>query len=86
MEETSFVSILGHLEYILLIAAFMLRNMVYLRLVTLLSSAFAIVYYSFCLDKPLLINVGWETVFSLVNIYQLLAIAYERYLTTRRIF
>ncbi|RZI45844.1 cyclic nucleotide-binding domain-containing protein [Candidatus Finniella inopinata] len=79
MEESGFVSILGHLEYILLIVAFMLRNMVYLRLLTLLSSSLAIVYYSFFLEKPLLINVGWETIFSLVNVYQLLVIAYELY-------
>lgn len=77
MEES--VSLFGHLEYILLIAAFMLRNMVYLRLITLLSSSFAIIYYSFCLDKPLLINICWETVFSLVNVYQLLVIVYEKY-------
>ncbi len=79
MESLNSVSILGHLGYIFLIVAFVLRNIIYLRLVTLLSICFAIVYYSFCLDKPLLINVGWEIAFSLVNIFMLLAIAYERY-------
>lgn len=79
MESLDTVSMIGHLEYILLILAFMLRSIFYLRVVTLLSSMFAIVYYSFCLEHPLFINIFWESVFSLVNIYQIGVIFYEKY-------
>lgn len=78
MELGSF-AIVEHFVYIFLIIAFMLRNVVYLRLVTLLSSLFAIIYYRFGLETPLWIGIGWETLFSLVNLFQLFMIAYERY-------
>ncbi len=78
--EFNFVSILGHLEYIFLITAFMFRNVTYLRLIALASSISAVLYYSLCADKPLLINIGWEICFSTINIYQLIIITCERYL------
>lgn len=72
------IAFFGNLNYVLIAAAFMMRNILWLRSLTILSSTCAVIYSLYYLDEPLWINVYWETIFILINIFQIFLIFYSR--------
>lgn len=73
--ELIFLIILGSANYAFLLLAYLMRNMLYLRLITVLSSISAIIYYS--LLGPLWVNLIWEIAFIGVNIFQIIILIYQ---------
>lgn len=76
MLETS--DIVGHLIYIFFTLALLMQNMFYLRLFTILSGLCAIIHSLYLTFPPFWIPVYWETLFIILNIFQILLLIYER--------
>lgn len=76
--EINFISIFGNLNYIFICLAFLMRDILYLRVLAIFSSISAFIYYMFYLAEPLYIGVTWETVFITVNLVQICILLYER--------
>ncbi|MDP1880752.1 MAG: cyclic nucleotide-binding domain-containing protein [Parachlamydiaceae bacterium] len=72
------ITFLGNLNYILIAAAFMMSNILYLRILTILSSICAVIYYLNYLNNPLWINVFWESTFISINLFQIFLIYYAK--------
>lgn len=65
----------GHFTYLLLILSFLMRQMVWLRVLAISSGVAKIVYRLFFVLDP--ISVFWEAIFVLVNVGQLVLIWWE---------
>ena len=65
---------LGHGAYGLLVLSMMMRSIVWLRLVALASGVAQIAYDALVLNDP--VSVGWDAMFVLANVYQLLVLAW----------
>ena len=66
---------LGHASYALLVLSMMMRNIVWLRVIALASGVIGIAYDVFVLEDP--VSTGWDTLFVLANVYQLLYLAWQ---------
>lgn len=71
------VTLFGHFTYALLIISMLMRRMIWLRALAVVSGSCKIIYRAFFLIDP--VSVVWETIFTLVNIVQLLLIWYYEY-------
>ncbi|MEQ1900184.1 MAG: cyclic nucleotide-binding domain-containing protein [Devosia sp.] len=67
----------GHFTYFLLIVSMLMRRMIWLRAFAILSGTTKILYRAVLVVDP--VSVLWETVFTLVNIGQLVLIWYYEY-------
>jgi len=67
-------NLIGHFAYVLLIASMLMRDMRWLRILAIGAGSVSAVYYWAQADY---VSVFWETLFTLVNICQLLIIAIE---------
>lgn len=70
------ITIIGNLSYALGFASFIFRNMLYLRIFTILSSLLSIVFYYYAFT-PQWTGIIWKILFILVNIVQIVILAYE---------
>jgi hypothetical protein len=70
-------TLFGHFTYFLLILSMLMRRMVWLRILAVGSGLTKIVYRAFLVVDP--VSVLWETIFTLVNIGQLIVIRYYEY-------
>ncbi len=66
---------LGHASYALLVLSMMMRNIVWLRVIALASGVIGIAYDVFVLEDP--VSTGWDALFVLANVYQLLYLAWQ---------
>ena len=66
---------LGHASYALLVLSMLMRNIVWLRVIALASGMIGIAYDIFVLADP--VSAGWDTLFVLANVYQLLYLAWQ---------
>lgn len=74
---TSFVdpkNLVGHAAYVLLIASMLMRNMRWLRIFAIAAGTVSAIYYWTQADY---VSVFWESIFTLVNVFQLFYIALE---------
>lgn len=78
MEFHHYIAILENISYMLLMLAFVMRNILYLRILTIISSLCAIIYYSVYTDSVLWINVNWEILSCVINLTQIAIIIHER--------
>lgn len=67
-------NLVGHVAYVLLIVSMLMRNMRWLRIFAIAAGTISAIYYWTQSDY---VSVFWETIFTLVNIFQLFYIAIE---------
>jgi hypothetical protein len=68
----------GHLAFALILISFLLRDIVWLRAISISASLAAIAYNYFAPAKPLWLVIGWNIVFIAVNVVQILLLYRER--------
>lgn len=67
-------NMVGHLAYVLLISSMMMRNINWLRALAILAGSISAFYYWTLDDK---VSMFWESLFTLVNVAQLLILQIE---------
>ena len=70
--------IIGHLAFGLIAFSFLVKDILYLRLLSILASAFSIFYNYFIPVEPMIIAIFWNGVFIAVNLYHIGIILYEK--------
>ena len=70
--------ITGHLAFGLIAFSFLVKDILYLRLLSILASAFSIFYNFYIPVEPKWIAIFWNCIFILVNIYHIAIIVYEK--------
>jgi hypothetical protein len=68
----------GHVASILTMVAYLLRDMLWLRFLTILSCFAGITFNYFVPATPLWTVIGWNTLFAIINIVQIAIIIKER--------
>ena len=70
--------IAGHLAFGLIAFSFLVKDILWLRLVSILASLFSVFYNYVIPDQPMWLAINWNIVFVLVNIYHIAIIIYEK--------
>jgi len=71
-------SIAGHLAFGLIAFSFLVKDILWLRVVSILASLFSVFYNYFIPVEPMWLAINWNIVFVLVNIYHIAVIIYEK--------
>jgi hypothetical protein len=75
--NTTIIHIIGNLNYIIMLMAFLTRKMLYLRILAIVSSIFAIIYFSIVATDPLWVPIGWKGAMIVANIMGIIYIIYQ---------
>lgn len=67
-------NLVGHIAYLLLIVSMMMRNITWLRILAISAGTVSAIYYASLGD---IVSMFWEVLFTLVNVIQLIIIAWE---------
>ena len=81
MFEVNIFVIMLNIAYIIFLFAFIARKIVWLRSLTVMGYIISMPYFYFYFEKPLWINLGWTSLYTVINIVMLFLI----YLETRPI-
>ena len=68
----------GHLAFGLIAFSFLVKDILWLRVVSILASLFSIFYNYVIPAEPMWIAVGWNMVFIALNLYHIAIIIYEK--------
>ena len=68
----------GHLAFGLIAFSFLVKDILYLRLLSILASVFSIFYNYFIPIEPMMIAIFWNGVFIITNLYHIAVIIYEK--------
>ena len=71
-------TIAGHLAFGLIAFSFLVKDILYLRLVSILASLFSVFYNWVIPVEPMWIPIGWNFVFVALNLYHIAVIMYEK--------
>ena len=71
-------TIAGHLAFGLIAFSFLVKDILWLRVVSILASLFSVFYNYFIPDQPMWLAINWNIVFVLVNLYHIAVIIYEK--------
>ena len=71
-------TIAGHLAFGLIAFSFLVKDILYLRLVSILASLFSVFYNYVIPVEPMWIAVGWNFVFISLNLYHIAVLVYEK--------
>ena len=71
-------SIAGHLAFGLIAFSFLVKDILWLRVVSILASLFSVFYNYFIPVEPMWLAINWNIVFVLVNLYHIAVIIYEK--------
>ena len=71
-------TIAGHLAFGLIAFSFLVKDILYLRLVSILASAFSVFYNFYIPVEPMWLPIGWNFVFVALNLYHIAVIIYEK--------
>jgi len=71
-------SIAGHLAFGLIAFSFLVKDILYLRILSILASLFSVLYNFYIPLEPMWLAINWNIVFVLVNIYHIAVIIYEK--------
>ena len=74
----SIATIAGHLAFGLIAFSFLVKDILWLRLVSILASAFSIFYNWVIPVEPMWIAIHWNLVFIVLNLYHIAVIIYEK--------
>ena len=70
--------IAGHLAFGLIAFSFIVKDILWLRLVSILASLFSVLYNWVIPVEPMWIPIGWNFVFVALNLYHIAIIVYEK--------
>ena len=70
--------IAGHLAFGLIAFSFLVKDILYLRILSILASLFSVLYNFYIPITPMWLPIGWNVVFVLVNLYHIAVIVYEK--------
>ena len=70
--------IIGHLAFGLIAFSFLVKDIFWLRIMSIAASLFSIFYNYFIPAEPMMIAIFWNGVFILVNLYHIAVIIYEK--------
>jgi len=70
--------IAGHLAFGLIAFSFVVKDILWLRLVSILASLFSVFYNWVIPVEPMWIPIGWNFVFVALNLYHIAVIMYEK--------
>ena len=70
--------IAGHLAFGLIAFSFLVKDILWLRLVSILASLFSVFYNFYIPDQPMWLAINWNIVFVAVNLYHIAVIIYEK--------
>ena len=68
----------GHLAFGLIAFSFLVKDILYLRLLSILASLFSVFYNYTIPAEPMMIAIGWNFVFVAVNLYHVAVLIYEK--------
>ena len=71
-------TIAGHLAFGLIAFSFLVKDILWLRFVSILASLFSVLYNFYIPDQPMWLAINWNIVFVLVNLYHIAVIIYEK--------
>ena len=71
-------AIAGHLAFGLIAFSFIVKDILYLRLVSILASLFSVFYNYVIPVEPMWIPIGWNFVFVALNLYHIAVLMYEK--------
>ena len=71
-------TIAGHLAFGLIAFSFLVKDILYLRLLSILASLFSVFYNFYIPLEPMWLPIGWNLVFVVVNLYHIAVIIYEK--------
>ena len=74
-----YTNLIGHLAFGLIAFSFLVKDILWLRLVSILASAFGMAYNYFIPADPMWIAIGWNGVFIAVNLYHIMFIYEKRW-------
>ena len=70
--------IAGHLAFGLIAFSFLVKDILWLRVVSILASLFSVFYNFYIPAEPMWLAINWNIIFVLVNIYHIAVIIYEK--------
>ena len=70
--------IAGHLAFGLIAFSFLVKDILWLRTISIIASLFSVFYNYFIPIEPMWIAIGWNFVFVTVNLYHIAVIIYEK--------
>jgi len=68
----------GHLAFGLIAFSFLVKDILYLRILSILASLFSVLYNFYIPVEPMWLAINWNIIFVLVNIYHISVIIYEK--------
>ena len=71
------LDVVANTSYAFLLASYIMRDILWLRVLTVISLGFEVPYFYFQPD-PLWDGIGWDAAFILINVYWIGRLAYER--------
>ena len=71
-------TIAGHLAFGLIAFSFLVKDILYLRILSILASLFSVLYNFYIPVEPMWLPIGWNIIFVIVNIYHISVIIYEK--------
>ena len=77
MFEVNIFVIMLNIAYIIFLCAFIARKIVWLRTRTVLGYIISMPYFYFFFEKPLWINLGWTSLYTVINLFMLFLIYLE---------
>ncbi len=73
-----YTNLIGHLAFGLIAFSFLVKDILWLRLVSILASAFGMAYNYFIPADPMWLAINWNFIFIAVNLYHIAVIIYEK--------
>ena len=71
-------NIAGHLAFGLIAFSFLVKDILWLRVVSILASLFSVFYNYVITANPMWLAINWNIVFVVVNLYHIAVIIYEK--------
>ncbi len=71
------LEVVANTSYAILLASYIMRDILWLRVLTVISLGFEIPYFYFQLE-PLWDGIGWDVAFILINVYWIARLVFER--------
>jgi len=76
--DISIATLAGHLAFGLIAFSFLVKDILWLRLLSILASLFSVFYNYFIPANPMWLAINWNIIFVLVNVYHVAVIIYEK--------
>ena len=71
-------SLAGHLAFGLIAFSFLVKDILWLRVVSILASLFSVFYNYTIPETPMWLAINWNFIFVAVNVYHIAVIIYEK--------